>query len=144
MIFDNHLTFNYHKEETLKRCKRTLASLYKFSKEIKMRSIMIRLFFIFVLPIIEYGIQIWINDENSTKINDFERLLRNVTRYAYNLPFLPNSIGYQSYNERLRRCKKISIRNQSSILLMTKIFKGEIKSQYQNVLLQELNTRCVN
>lgn len=110
LIFDEFMTFKEQMETVKSRARKVIKSMYRFVNEVKCRATMIRLYEIFVQTILEYGWHIWIDSEHSIKIVEIEKYLWNASRYTLYTPCRLYIEGYLSYEERLSKLNKMTIR----------------------------------
>lgn len=132
IIFDKRLKFSTHINSMLMRTNSMIYFASGLGKEVASRRLYIPIFKSYVLPICEYGVSVWSQNQTSATMNyALEKPLRSMSRLAIGSPMLPLNDGYLDYKERLQRLNLTSLarrRDLIIILTFTKILRRHIDS----------------
>lgn len=123
------------------KAKSRLAWIKYFGREFEDPWTLKRLFFTFVLPIIEYGSQIW-NPYTTEKIHKIESIQKQFLLYALRKLKWPHRFRLPSYTHRLLLLQMITLEDRrkiAQIVFVHNVIHGDISSDFiaDNIRLQE-------
>jgi len=148
ILLDSNMNFNAHIEFMTAKAKSRLAWIKHFGKEFDDPWTIKRLFFTFVLPIIEYGSLIW-NPYTADKNTKIESIQKQFLLYALRKLKWPHRFKLPSYTHRLLLLQMITLeerRKIAQIVFVQNIIHGDISSMYisDNIRLQGRHHRTRN
>lgn len=146
VTFDSHLTFNNHIDNLVTKASRITAMSYKFTKEINMPTLNMRLIKTYLLPILEYCSVIWYPTRNK-HIKELEISIRYATRTHLKSPYRNDHQDYLSYDERLDELQILNLEERRNIALLTtacKLIRNEILSTLSQTLHGHINQNTRN
>lgn len=125
VIFDEKLNFKPHIQGMIKRVRSMIGAAYRFTREVGEPNLIMKVFNVYMRPILEYGHPIW--DQATVRLTeDIERLQHTVTSMALRNPRW-NVAGYQSYFPRLILLTTIPLKDRREmqvIILTSKLVNG--------------------
>lgn len=148
VILDERLTFNAHIEYMTAKATSRLAWIKRFGKEFEDPWTIKRLYSTFVLPIVEYGSQIW-NPYTVEKIGRIESIQKQFLLFALRKMDWPRNrrdnrdFHLPSYKNRLLLLQMTSLedrRKVAQIAFIHDIIRGDISSEF---ILSQINIRVL-
>lgn len=134
ITFESKLTFKKHISNIINQASWKYALIYRISKDIKNKNMILKLFNTYVRPILEYGTIIWASNHNYQLI---EKTLKKATRYAMCTPFNHRDTNYKNYEDRLRESKLTNMAQRRKLALMIfiiRIIKNEVHTTYNGII----------
>lgn len=140
VILDEKLNFKAHIESMIAKARSRLAWIKRFANEFNDPYTIKIIFFSFVVPILEYGSQVW-NTHNIGQTKRFESVQKQFLLYALRRFRWGDGFHLPKYEHRLLLLQMISLenhRNVAQVMFVLKLIKGEICS---DALLQKIQFR---
>ena len=140
IILDVKLQFKSHIEFIIARAKSILAWIKRFAYEFEDPWTIKRLFYAFVLPIIEYGSQIW-NPFCKNQVIRLESIQKQFLLYALRRMNWADRFQLPAYKQRLNLLQMLTLEERRSLaqaIFITKIINGGLIS---NFILSKINFR---
>lgn len=138
VTFDSTWSFEQQYKDTQRKSRMFTYFGYQLCKQTGSRETINKVFQVYNLPIIDYCSPIW--NINGTKHAKFiEPILHNVSRLVLNKPRLPMAIGYQSYPERIKSMRTITLDDRrviELIILGCRIMRNELKTNVKHIFNQ--------
>lgn len=138
VILDHKLSFSNHIEFITTRAKSRLAWIRRFSKEFNDPWVIKKLFFTFVLPILEYASQVW-SPKTSNYIKDIESIQKQFLLFALRKFQWPNRFQLPPYKHRLLLLHMNTLEDRRSIAQINFIQSLFNSNIYCPPLLSKLN-----
>ncbi|XP_055307195.1 uncharacterized protein LOC129571418 [Sitodiplosis mosellana] len=140
VVLDEKMNFDAHIEYITARAKSRLAWIKRFGREFDDPWTIKRLFFTFVLPIIEYGSQIW-NPYTNEKIARIESVQKQFLLFALRKMKWPHRFILPQYNNRLLFLQMITLeerRKIAQICFIHNVICGQTSSKH---IMEKINLR---
>ena len=139
-MLDERLNFKAHMEYIISKAKSRLAWIKRFAREFEDPWTIKRLFFAFILPIVEYGSQIW-NPYYENMTARIESIQKQFLLFALRRLKWQDRFRLPTYEHRLLLLQMVTLRERRLIAQITFIFnviRGKLSSK---IIMSRINFR---
>lgn len=146
ITFDRKMTFNLHAAEVRERTTRFMYAGVRLCKYIKQRKLIMRIYKIYVEPIILYAAAAW-----TTRTKKMAAMLENghriATRTALNTPIRPHLQGYMLYADRCSALKTLTVAQrtiQFNVIVAKRFAEAQTFTENARKILDAINEPDIN